>query len=119
MYLHARLLASIVQEGRGLVKADEAGPGISVSVRDALGKLSAAAEAEKDFVVAAKYYERLLVVQESLHNATQGRGTRADHATAYTEAMQATLVKLGMRKSLLLTIVVCASLWSPPYYLSC
>ncbi len=89
------------------MKAGEAGPGISASLREAFGKLSAAAEAEKDYVTATKYLERLLVAQEALHRATKGRGTRASDATTYSGPMQATLAKLGMRKSSFLSQSVC------------
>ena len=46
-----------------------------------------------------EYYERLLIAQEALDAATKGRGIRAGDAPAYTGAMQATLAKIGMRKS--------------------
>ena len=88
------------------MKAGEAGPGISASLREAFGKLSAA-EAEKDYVTATKYLERLLVAQEALHRATKGRGTRASDATTYSGPMQATLAKLGMRKFSFLSQSVC------------
>ena len=89
------------------MKAGEAGPGISASLREAFGKLSAAAEAEKDYVTATKYLERLLVAQEALHRATKGRGTHASDATTYSGPMQATLAKLGMRKFSCLSQSVC------------
>jgi hypothetical protein len=85
------------QEGRGLVKADDSGPGRSRSLREAFHKLSLAATAAKDFAAAARYSERLLVVQESLYNATKGRGS-ADRVSAYSREIQSTLAKLGLCK---------------------
>ena len=85
------------QEGRGLAKADDSGPGRSRSLREAFHKLSLAATTETDFAAAAMYSERLLVVQESLYNATKGRGS-ADHAAAYSREIQSTLAKLGLCK---------------------
>ena len=85
-----------------MVKADEAGPGILGSVRQAFQMLSQTAAAEKNFVVAASFYERLLVVQESLHNVTIDRGNHKGGVTAYLEGMQSSLAKLGLRKSPLL-----------------